>query len=188
MYTKKFYVSGGSFHELQEIFSELPGIENTRTGYINPDGARAVFEDVACGKVKAVMGVELDYNPKKIDISTLMDILFAVTNPYSENVQGSHVGPMYRCGVYYTTEEDLPQIQLHLNFMANRGNPPAIQGSNLTVNDPLKDPRKCRRLYARAEKLVSFIPGEEEHQNFLKKNMDAATDIDVKKFRECIQF
>lgn len=186
MYTKKIYFSGGSFHELQAVFEEMSGVVKVRTGYINPDRSPVDYEGAVGGQVKTVMGICVEYNPKKIDVSSLLDILFSVTDPYSENRQGDLIGPMYTCGIYYNTPEDLPQIQLHLNFMANRTNPPAVTGSNLTINDPVSDQKQRRRLHVRSEELMLFVEAEDAHQEYLKKHPDARTQIDIKKFKEYI--
>ena len=95
MYTKKIYFSGGDFHELQEVFQDLPGVTETKTGYINADD-NANFNDIACGKVKGYMGIEVTFNPKKTDISKLMDVLFAVVNPYVSDGQGNARGELVR--------------------------------------------------------------------------------------------
>ena len=187
MYTKKLYVSGGNFHELQAVYEGLPGIVAVQTGYINPASEPVSYEVVASGTVEAVMGICLEYNPKKTDISTLLDILFAVADPYSEHQQGPLIGPMYACGIYYVSAEDLPQIQLHLNFMANRGTPPAIDGSKLTVNDPVSDRKQCRRLHVKAANLEKFVSAEPEHQDYLGSHPSTETYIDVKKFKEYIK-
>ena len=80
MYTKKIYFAGGDFHELQEVFRELPGVLSTHTGYINGDD-EADFESVSSGQVRAHMGIEVVFNPKKTDLSQLMDVLCAVVKP-----------------------------------------------------------------------------------------------------------
>ena len=187
LYTKKIYFSGGDFHELQEVFAHLPGVVTTRTGYINGE-KEAAYADVVSGKVMAYMGVEVIYNPKKMDISKLLDILFAVVNPYVPDGQGKARGPMYRAGVFYTAAEDEPQIQLHLNFIANRGKAPAVGNAQLTVNDPNSNPQRTRKLYALAEKLQSFQPAEEEQQDYLSRNPDTLTYIDFAKLREYVRF
>lgn len=187
MYTKKLYVSGGSFHELQAVYDELPGIVDVRAGYINPANDNVSYETVCDGTIKAVMGICLEYNPKKIDVSSLLDILFSVADPYSKAQQGPLIGPMYACGIFYSSMEDIPQIQLHLNFMANRGTLPAVDGSTLTVNDPVGDQKQRRQLHVQTEPLACFVEAEEVHQDFLKKNPNTDTYIDIKKFKECIR-
>lgn len=187
LYTKKIYFSGGDFHELQEVFAHLPGIVATCTGYINGE-TDAVYADVASGMVIAYMGVEVTYNPKKIDISKLLDVFFAVVNPYVPDGQGKARGPMYRAGVFYTAAEDEPQIQLHLHFIANRGKAPTVGSAQLTVNDPNSNPQLARKLYARAEKLQRFQQAEAEQQNYLSRNPDTPTYIDFVKLREYVRF
>ena len=69
----------------------VPGVVATSTGYIN--GERdTTYADVAAGSVKAYMGVEVTYNPKKMDVSKLLDLLFGVVNPYVPDGQGKGPG------------------------------------------------------------------------------------------------
>ena len=187
MYTKKIYFSGGDFHELQEVFRDLPGVVSTRTGYINAEGT-AGFAAVASGEVKAYMGVEVVYNPKKMDLSKLMDVLFAVVNPYVPDGQGKARGEMYRAGVFYADAEDKPQVELHLNFIANRGKPPAVSCIGLTMNDPNSNPKLARHCYCLAGELRAFLEAEPEHQEYLGKNPGTETFIDFEKLREYVKF
>ena len=187
MYTKKIYFSGGDFHELQEVFRDLPGVVSTRTGYINgKEGAGC--SAVAGGEVVAYMGVEVEYNPKKMDLSRLMDVLFAVVNPYVPDGQGKARGEMYRAGVFYANGEDEPQVQLHLNFIANRGKAPVVGNAGLTVNDPNSNPKLARKLCAIAAPLGNFQPAEAEHQEYLARHPEAETYIDFAKLRAYVKF
>ena len=187
MYTKKIYFSGGDFHELQEVFRDLPGIVGTRTGYINGKEDTS-YPAVAKGSAIAYMGVEVEYNPKKMDLSKLMDVLFAVVNPYTEDGQGKARGPMYRCGVFYLDAEDEPQVELHLNFIANRGKPPAVSCVGITMNDPNSNPKLTRRCYALAAELKNFQEAEEEHQDYLRKHPNTETFIDFEKLKNYLKF
>ena len=187
MYTKKIYFSGGDFHELQAVFTDLPGVTETATGYINADEA-ADYESVVSGKIKARLGIAVTYNPKKIDLSKLMDVLFAVVNPYLPDGQGEARGEMYRVGVFYGDDEDEPQVELHLNFVAARGKAPTATNAGIIVNDPNSNPQATRKSYVTAEPMHIFQAAEPEHQHFLVKNPDAPTYIDLNKFREYVKF
>ena len=169
MYTKKIYFSGGSFHELQEVFSRVKGVVSCRTVYITAAGDEPTYESVLKGEVDAAMGVEIEFNPKKIDLSSLMDILFTVINPYSEDKQGECEGHMYRNGVYYVSAEDAPIISYFLSFIQNRKKIPAATDSALIVNDPNSDPAGTRVCHVEALRLKSFHPAEDEHQDFLRR-------------------
>ena len=187
MYTKKIYFSGGDFHELQEVFDGLPGVTDTHAGYINAD-RDTDYDEVAAGKVKAYMGVEVVFNPKKMDVSKLMDVFFAVVNPYVPDGQGNARGEMYRAGVFYSDAEDEPQVELHVNFIANRGKPPAVSCIGITMNDPNSNPKLARHCCCLAGPLENFQAADSSHQHYLKVHSTEKTFIDFEKLREYIRF
>lgn len=178
MYTKKIYFAGGSFHELQEVFSRVKGVVSTTAGYINSLVPSPNYEDVVWGKTGAAMGVEVVFDPKKVDISMLMDILFTVVNPYIKDRQGRCEGPMYRSGVYYSSAEDEPMVEYHMNFIRNRKKIPAATADAITVNDPNHDPAGARVSYAECMRLKNFYPAEDEHQGYIRLHPNLSTHID----------
>lgn len=177
MYTKKIYFSGGDFHELQEVFDGIPGVLNVTAGFISARNVRS-YVNPEPSVVENVAGVEIEFNPKKIDLSMLIDVLCNVLNPYSEK----------NLGVYYATGEDEPQVELHMNFIANRGKQPLATAACITLNDPNSNPKFARKCYAAAGRLENFTAAGEADQHFLKKNPAAATDIDFKKLRATLRF
>ena len=58
----------------------------------------------------------------------------------------------------------------------------------MTINDPNVNPKFARKCLAKAERLKKFTVAEEKHQNFLRKNPDAVTDIDLKKLKTYLRF
>ena len=129
MYTKKIYFSG-DLDALQKIFTDVIKVTSGQISaqnvisYVNP----------APRNVENISGVEVEFNPKKIDVSTLLDTLFENLNPYAEN----------NLGVYYSSGEDAPQVELHMNFVANKGKQQVSSSAALTINDPNSKPnRKC---------------------------------------------
>ena len=130
MYTKKIYFSGGDGQRLKEIFLKMPGVVSVEIGSI--DGS--------------IDGVAVEFNPKKIDLSMLMDEFFFKVDPYNQE-----------CGVHYASGEDEPQIEYYLNYVANRGRQPAVSCVGLTINDPMSNPRFARKCLARAARIKSFV-------------------------------
>lgn len=176
MYTKKIYFSGGNVRELQEVFACVPGVVNTLVGtlsvrnvhsYVNQEPQ--TLENIPC--------VEIEFNPKRMDLSMLMDVLFSVLNPYVDN----------NLGVYYSSGEDEPQVELHLNFIANRNREPVVSKACLTINDPNID-KPVRRCFVKVGRLISFIAAPETEQNFLRKHPEIKSDIDLTKFKTSLRF
>ena len=161
MYTKKIYFNGGDCRELQEVFVDVPGVVNVLVGSID----------------QSVDGVEIEFNPKKMDLSMLMDVLFAVVDPYTQP-----------CGVYYASGEDEPQVELHINFIANRGRQPAVACVGLTVNDPISNPKFARKCLARAARIKSFVAFDAEQQHYLRRHPELKTAIDFTKLKTYLRF
>ncbi len=145
MYTKKIYFSGGDFNELKKIFVNLNGVVNVTFGKICAANVIS-YVDPTPRDVENILGVEVEFNPKKNDVSTLIDELFAVVTPYKEN----------NAGVYYKMGEDAPQVELHMNFIANRGKESVGSDAALTINDPNSNPKRARKCYAAYGRLKSF--------------------------------
>ncbi|WP_196590334.1 peptide-methionine (S)-S-oxide reductase [Pectinatus frisingensis] len=180
MYAKKIYFAGGNFHELQEVFSRIRGVLSATAGYINSDAVAPSYEKVAGDMTGAAMGIEISYNLKEIDLSTLLDILFAVINPYCRDERGN----MYRSGVYYCDKEDEVIIEFYMNFLRMRYKAPAVTAANVTVNDPCSDNKAVYKCYAEAVPLRNFYPAEKKHQYYLRKNPRTKTFIDFLRLRE----
>ena len=175
MYTKKIYFSGGNVRELQEIFSDLPGVVNVLVGKLSARNVHS-YVNPEPQSLENFAGIEIEFNPKRMDLSMLMDVLFSVLNPYADK----------NSGVYYSSGEDEPQVELHLNFIANRGREPVVSKACLTINDPNnKIVRKC---FAKVGRLTSFIAAPEDEQNFLRKHPDIPTDIDLTKLKTSLRF
>ena len=144
MYTKKIYFSG-DVAELLDIFESVKGILKVTAGEISAQNVIS-YADRESRSIENLAGVEIEFNPKKIDISTLLDILFNNLNPYEKN----------NLGVYYSAGEDAPQVEVHMNFVANKGKCPAATGATLIMNDPNSNPRLTRQCYVNFGRFKKF--------------------------------
>lgn len=151
MYTKKIYFGGVTADELKKIFEKIPGVLKIVGGKIFAENVSSpVFPEPH--DVENIFGAEVEFNPKKTDLSTLIDIFFENFNPYKEN----------NFGVYYFSGEDAPQIELHMNFIATRGKQTVSSSAHLTLNDPNSNPNLLRKCYASAGRLKKFFAEEEK--------------------------
>ena len=176
MYTKKIYFSGGNVRELQEIFSDIPGVLQVTIGTLNARNVHS-YVNLEPQMLENIAAVEIEFNPKKMDLSMLMDVLFNVLNPYADKT----------LGVYYSSGEDEPQVELHLNFIANRGKEPVVSKACITVNDPHVD-KPVRKCFVKVGRLTNFFAAPEDEQHFLRKHPEIQTDIDLTKFKTSLRF
>ncbi len=176
MYTKKIYFSGGNVRELQEIFRDLPGVVSVLIGKLSARNVHS-YINPEMQTIEEVPSVEIEFNPKKMDLSMLMDVLFNVLNPYADKT----------LGVYYNSGEDEPQVELHLNFIANRGREPVVSKACLTINDPNID-KVVRKCFVSVGRLINFTVAPEAEQNFLRKHPEIKTEIDLTKLKTSLKF
>ena len=177
MYTKKIYFSGDNVRELQEIFCDVPGVVNVLIGNLSAKNVHS-YVNPEMQTIEDIPSVEIEFNPKKMDLSMLMDVLFNVLNPYADN----------NLGVYYSSGEDEPQVELHLNFIANRGREPVVSKACLTINDPNSNPRLARKCFVKVGRLINFVAAPEDEQNFLRKHPEIKSDIDLTKLKTSLRF
>ena len=93
--------------------------------------------------------VRVDYDPAVISLTDLLNYYFMVIDPLSVNKQGNDRGIQYRTGIYYTEEDQLPEIE-------------AVYRA--------EEEKAGARLAVELLPLENFFPAEEYHQKYLDKN------------------
>ena len=93
--------------------------------------------------------MKIDYDPSVISLKKLLEYYFMVIDPTSINRQGNDRGIQYRTGIYYTDENQLPEIkEVHASEEEKTG----------------------MKLAVELEPLSNFFSAEEYHQKYLDKN------------------
>lgn len=95
---KELYLAGGPYYGLQEVFSKVKGVARVRAGFANCSREAPSKEDIYSGKAEGRECIQIIYNPKKIDIVSLLSLFFTIINPYTDGIQGKAVGPSTGAG------------------------------------------------------------------------------------------
>ena len=142
------YLAGGCFWGVQKFFDQFDGVISTETGYANgPDDAPSYQE--VCASSGHAETVKIVYDEAMISLTELLDYYFMVIDPLSVNRQGNDRGIQYRTGIYYTSEDQLPEIEAVYQQQEQKA------GAKLAVE---------------LLPLSNFFTAEEYHQNYLDKN------------------
>ncbi len=145
---KEIWLAGGCFWGIEEYFQRIDGVYDVVSGYANGNTENPSYRDVIDGSGHAET-VHIQYDPKIIDLDTLLGYYFRVIEPTILNRQGNDVGVQYRTGIYYENEEDLAVIQ------------EVIKREQEKHSDPI---------VTEVLKLDNFYLAEEYHQDYLQKN------------------
>lgn len=153
---KQIYLAGGCFWGTQHFFKQIEGINRTEVGYANGNLPFPTYEQVYTDQTGYAETVLIEYNPETITLEEILDLYFLTIDPTSLNKQGGDIGTRYRTGIYYTTPDDLPQIQKVYNTIEQK------IGAKLAVE---------------VAPLENFYPAELYHQDYLDKNPDGYCHI-----------
>lgn len=163
---KDLYLAGGPYYGVQEVFSRIKGVVETTAGFANSSVPNPRKEDVENGKVQAVECVKVTYNPKKIDIGTLLSVFFTIVNPYTDGIQGKCTGSHYRTGIYYVSGEDTPQITYYMAYYQNRGNSRPVSESCLVFNEYENEKIYGRRSAQKPDAWKTSMPHRKKNNIF----------------------
>ena len=172
MTIKTIYLAGGCFWGTQKFFDQFHGVVSTEVGYANgPDDVNSpddknspasapTYQDV-CNNSGHAETVRIDYDDSVLSLTDLLNHYFLVIDPLSVNRQGGDVGIQYRTGIYYTSEEQLPEIEAVYREQEEKA------GAKLAVE---------------LEPLRNFYSAEEYHQKYLDKNPGGYCHIPARYF------
>ncbi|AUZ04579.1 peptide methionine sulfoxide reductase MsrA [Vitreoscilla sp. C1] len=107
-------LAGGCFWCLEAVFSQLQGVLNVKSGYINGHTRHPTYREVCTGNTGHAEAVKIDFDENIIRYDEVLDVFFTIHDPTTLNRQGHDAGTQYRSGIYYLNEEQKQQAQNNL--------------------------------------------------------------------------
>jgi peptide-methionine (S)-S-oxide reductase len=158
---KEIVLAGGCFWGVEEYFSRIPGVSETKVGYANGHTENPTYEQVCSHMTGHAEACLVKYDETVLSLDELLDRFWLVIDPTIKDRQGNDVGNQYRTGIYYTDESDIPIIENSMKEEQKKYDQPIV---------------------TEVEALICFYPAEEYHQRYLKKNPNGYCHIDLSKF------
>ena len=154
---KTIYLAGGCFWGVQRYMDQFEGICKTSVGYANGHTEDPCYEEVKAQITGHTETCEIVYDEDKITLKEILEHFYVIVDPTSLNKQGEDIGTSYRCGIYYTGEEDIPTILEVTNLEKTKYDKPFV---------------------IEIEPLKIYYLAEEYHQKYLEKNPNGYCHID----------
>ena len=145
---KTIYLAGGCFWGTQKFFDQFEGVVETEVGYANGPTENPSYQEI-CARSGHAETVRIVFDETEVSITQLLDWYFLTIDPTSYHRQGMDMGIQYRTGIYYTDDEDLPEIEARYST---------------------EQAKYKARLQVEVKPLENFYPAEEYHQKYLEKN------------------
>ncbi len=105
------YLGLGWFWGAERLFWQLPGVIVTAVGYQGGSTPNATYEEVCSGRTGHTEMVKVVYDPKVIDLETILKTFWEEHDPTQGMRQGNDVGTQYRSAIYTTTPEQAEVVR-----------------------------------------------------------------------------
>lgn len=160
--SKTIYLAGGCFWGVQKYFDQFDGVVETEVGYANGPSERPSYQDV-CADSGHAETVCVKYDPERLSLTQLLEYYFMIIDPLSVNRQGHDEGIQYRTGIFYTDDDQLPEIEaVYKAHEEQAGAPLAVELAPID----------------------NFFTAEEYHQKYLDKNPGGYCHIPTSYFKK----
>lgn len=144
-------LAGGCFWGMEEILRKIPGVIDTKVGYIGGTVPNPTYKLVCTGITGHAEAVKIVFDPTKITYETVLGYFFRMHDATTLNRQHNDVGTQYRSAIFYTTDAQ----KLTAEQVKERVN---------------KSGKFKKPVVTEIAKAGEFWPGEDYHQKYLIKN------------------
>lgn len=146
-------LGGGCFWCMEAVFERVPGVRAVTSGYAGGHTVNPTYKQVCTGETGHAEVVQIEYDPAQVTFEQLLELFWKAHDPTSLNRQGADVGTQYRSVIFYENERQKAAAEKSRAEAARRFSKPIV-----TEIAPLK----------------AFYPAETYHQDYYRKNPDAA--------------
>ena len=146
-------LGGGCFWCLEAVFTRVPGVIRSVSGYSGGTTQNPTYEDVCAHGTGHAEVVQLEFDPAVVSYDRLLEIFFEAHDPTTLNRQGADEGDQYR-SVIFTHNDTQQRAAARAKIAAQAHHDDPI----VTVVEPLQ----------------KFWPGEDYHQDYFNKHPDQA--------------
>lgn len=141
----------GCFWKPQFLFSQVPGVVNTKVGYIGGNVDHPHYRQVCTDTTGHAEGVLVEFDPQVVSYKDLVTKFFAWHDATTLNYQGPDHGTQYRSAVFYYGDEQK-------------------KAAEEALAEALAGAYKGRKIVTEIVAAPEWWEAEEYHQDYYKKH------------------
>tara|TARA_R110001599_G_scaffold141248_3_gene321549 strand:- start:24 stop:665 length:642 start_codon:yes stop_codon:yes gene_type:complete len=143
----------GCFWGVERLFWQLPGVYVTAAGYAGGETPNPTYDETCTGRTGHTEVVRVVFDPKQVDLESLLQVFWEQHDPTQGNRQGNDIGSQYRSAIFTTSEAQQAAAEQSASAFQQALNK-AGKGQITTEIKPLE----------------AFYYAEAYHQQYLDKN------------------
>lgn len=143
----------GCFWGAERFFWQLEGVYTTAVGYSGGYTPNPTYKEACSGKTGHTEAVLVVYDPKVVDLDTLLKVFWENHDATTPNQQGNDIGTQYRSAIYTTSAEQRAVVDASLEKYQAKLNEKGFGEISTEVADA-----------------GEFYYAEDYHQQYLEKN------------------
>jgi len=114
-------LGGGCFWCVEAVFNQLKGVESAISGYMGGHVDNPTYEQVCAKTTGHAEIVDVTFDNSIISFQDILNVFFTVHDPTTLNRQGNDVGPQYRSGIWYHSDEQKRIAEETIKRIDNEG-------------------------------------------------------------------
>jgi len=143
-----------AFGVRRAIFKRIKGVISVTPGYSGGSLENPIYEQVCTGATRHTEAIQIEFDPKVIELETLLEVFSKLHDPTTVNRQGADVGTEYRSAIFYRNH-DQKRLSEEVKKIIDKS---GLYGSKVvTVIVPFKN----------------FYKAESSHMNYHDNNRSA---------------
>jgi len=147
---EKAIFAAGCFWGVEAAFSKMKGVTKTTVGYTDGTLKEPKYEEVCSGKTGHAEAILIEFNPRIVKYSELLETFWNIHDPTTLNRQGLDIGNQYRSAIFFQDEEQKENALASIQKLAD----------SKKHHDPIVTDLRAA---------TDFYNAEEYHQQYLKK-------------------
>ncbi len=156
--TETAVFAAGCFWGVEQVFRDTDGVIATEVGYTGGQSDNPTYKEVCAKTTGHAEAVKIEFDPKVVSYSKLLDIFWASHDPTQINRQGPDVGDQYRTAIFTVND-------------AQRETAIASRTAEDTSG------RHSRMIATEIEPFGRWWKAEEYHQQYFEKNGGGACHV-----------
>ena len=143
----------GCFWGAEKIFWQLEGVYHTSVGYAGGYTKNPTYDEVCSGLTGHTEVVRVVYDPKKLNLKTILIKFWEGHDPTQGMRQGNDIGTQYRSAIFVNNSENFNDVKI-----------------SKTEFQSLLDSAGFNEITTEIKKNIDFYFAETYHQQYLYKN------------------